>query len=82
MVARAAQLCGLDTAVDSTAVRDILAQFSDYVTTDAWAREGLAFCYDADILDQSDLAIRPKEPVRRCEVAQMICNLLGSAKLL
>lgn len=82
MVARAAKLCGMDTAVDGAAVRDILAQFSDYVTTDAWAREGLAFCYDADILDQSDLAIRPKEPVRRCEVAQMICNLLGSAKLL
>ena len=82
MVARAAKLCGMDTARDSAAVRDTLAQFSDYTATGAWAREGLAFCYDAGILDASALTIQPKTAIKRCEIAQMLYNMLVSAKLL
>ncbi|MCI7472599.1 MAG: S-layer homology domain-containing protein [Clostridiales bacterium] len=82
MVARAARLCGMDTAMDSAAIRDTLAQFGDYVTTGEWARESLAFCYDAGILDQSELNIQPKAAIKRCEIAQMIFHLLGSADLL
>ena len=82
MVARAAKLCGMDTAMDSAAVRDMLAQFGDYVTTAAWSREGLAFCYSAGILDQNELNIQPKVAIKRCEIAQMVFHLLGSAKLL
>ena len=82
MVARAAKLCGMDTALDTGAIRDILAQFTDYVTTSEWAREGLAFCYQEDILDQSALEIRPTAAIKRCEIAQMLFNLLGSANLL
>ena len=81
MTAQAARLCGMDTALDTAAVRDVLAQFGDYVTADSWARTGLAFCYDNGILDDSDLNIRPKTAVKRCEMAQMIWNLLGSAEL-
>ena len=82
MVARAAKLCGMDTAMDTAAIRDMLAQFGDYVTTSEWARESLAFCYNADILNQSELNIQPKVAIKRCEIAQMLFNLLGSAKLL
>jgi hypothetical protein len=82
MVTRAAKLCGMDTAMDNAAVRDVLAQFGDYVTTDEWAREGLAFCYSSGILDQSELNIQPKAAIKRCEIAQMVFNLLGSAELL
>lgn len=82
MVARAAKLCGMDTSMDSGAIRDVLAQFGDYVTTGEWARESLAFCYNEGILDQSDLNVRPKVAIKRCEIAQMIFNLLGSAELL
>ena len=82
MVARAAGLCGLDTALDSAAVRSLLAPFSDYVTTAAWARESLAFCYQENILDQSDLAVRPAEAIRRCEVARMLFRMLDRAGLL
>ena len=56
--------------------------FSDYVTTAAWARESLAFCYQENILDPSDLAIRPAEAIRRCEVAQMLFRMLDRAELL
>ena len=82
MVARAAKLCGMDTAVDSAAVRDTLAQFNDYVTSGAYAREGLAFCYQSGILDDSALNIQPKVAIKRCEIAQMLYNLLEQADLL
>ncbi|MGM9578456.1 MAG: S-layer homology domain-containing protein, partial [Evtepia sp.] len=82
MVARAARLCGLDTELDAAAVRDTLAQFTDYVTAGDWARQGLAFCYRQGILDDSALTIQPLVPILRCEIAQMLYNLLGSAQLL
>lgn len=62
--------------------RDVLAQFTDYVTTPEWAREGLAFCYQEGILDDSAMEIQGKTEILRCEIAQMLYNLLSSAKLL
>ena len=82
MVARAAKLCGMDTELESYEIRNTLAQFGDYVTVGAWAQESMAFCYREDILDQSDLNVEPYRPILRCEMAQMLYNLLGSAKLL
>lgn len=82
MVANAAKLCGMDTELDTGAIRDVLAQFTDYVTTAAWARQGLAVCYAYGILDGSALEIQPAATVKRCEVAQMLFNLLGAANLL
>ncbi|MBR2490126.1 MAG: S-layer homology domain-containing protein [Ruminiclostridium sp.] len=82
MVARAAKLCGMDTEMSTLAVRDVLAQFTDYVTTADWARSGLAFCYQEGILDDSALEIRPKVAIQRWEIAQMLYNLLGTAQLL
>lgn len=82
MAARAAKLCGMDTEMDAVAVRNMLAQFVDYTRTSEYARASLAFCYQADILSQADLDIRSSEPVKRCEVAQMLFNLLGAANLL
>ena len=82
MVARAAKLCGMDTDLDGGAVRDVLAQFGDYVKTAEWARPGLAFCYSEGILDDAALEIQGSVAIKRCEIAQMLYNLLGSANLL
>lgn len=82
MVARAAKLCGMDTERDDTQTRNILAQFGDYTTVASWAKSSVAFCYDADLLDQSDLDIRPGQAILRCEIAQMLYRLLDGAKLL
>ena len=82
MVARAAKLCGMNTSLESAEVRDMLAQFGDYVKTADWARESLAFCYGNGILDDADMDIRPAAAIHRCEIAQMLFNLLGSANLL
>lgn len=82
MVARAARLCGMDTARDEGRVRDLLAQFSDYRTVAGWAKESVAFCYDAGILEQSDLNVAPGRAILRWEVARMLYSLLGSSALL
>lgn len=82
MVARAAALCGLDTEMETVAVRNMLAQFPDYMSAADWARQALAFCYRDAILDQSELNIRPLDAVTRAEIAQMLFNMLGKAELL
>ena len=82
MVARAAKLCGLDTAMSAAATKDMLAQFGDYRGVASWAKEPLAFCYSAGILDQSDLNIEPTKAILRCEIAQMLYNMLTAAELI
>ena len=82
MVSRAAKLCGMETELDAAAVRNMLAQFPDYMSSSEWARAALAFCYQEGILEQSQMNIRPLDAVTRAEVAQMLFNLLSSANLL
>ncbi|MFZ7102424.1 MAG: S-layer homology domain-containing protein [Peptococcaceae bacterium] len=82
IVTCAAGLCGLETAIDSGEVRDLPAPFPDYVTAADWARASLALCYREDILSRDDLNIRPQEPIKRCETAQMLFQLLGAANLI
>ncbi len=82
MVARAAKLCGMETGMEATAARDILAGFVDYVTASDWAVTSLAFCYDAEILPDDAMEILPQQPVTRAEIAQMLFQMLSGAKLL
>ena len=82
MVARAAKLCGLDTAMSAAATRDMLAQFGDYRSVAGWAKEAMAFCYSTNILDQSELNIEPTKAILRCEIAQMLYNMLTAAELI
>ena len=82
MVARATKLCGLDTSMDAASVKDMLAQFGDYRGVASWAKEPLALCYAANILDQSDLNIEPTKAILRCEIAQMLYNMLTAAELI
>ena len=82
MVARAAKLCGLDTEMEPGAVLNMLSQFPDYPTVAGWARQSVAFCYDAGILDQNDWEVEPGRAVKRYEMAQMLCGMLERAKLL
>jgi len=46
-----------------------------------WAREALAFCYHAGILDSAG-DIRPQVPISRAEIAEMLYRLLNLANLL
>ena len=84
MTARAAALCGMDTALDATGIRQYIAQFTDYVQVSKWARESVAFCFKAGILvsDEFDENIEPGESITRGEVALMVYRLLLKAALL
>ncbi len=82
MTTRAAKLAGMETAMTEGAVRDMLAQFVDYTSSSGWARASLAFCFQEDILSQEEMDIRPREAIKRHEVAQMLFRLLGAANLL
>jgi hypothetical protein len=82
MVARAAKLCGMNTSYTDTAARDVLAGFSDYTKVSGWALSSVAFCYDQGILDASALSIQPQVNIKRCEIAQMIYNMLKKADLI
>ena len=82
MVTRAAKLCGMNTELDTLAIRDVLAQFFDYVKASDWSQSSLAFCYNEKILDDSVMDIKPKEAVTRAEIASMLYNMLSKASLL
>lgn len=80
MVARAAKLCGMDTAEISA--RDILAVFTDYMTVSDWAMDSMAFCYDSKILSDEEIEIKPKQEITRGEIAKILFNMMGKAQLL
>ena len=82
MTARAAKLCGMDTDLDTQTGRDILAQFGDYVTVADWAKTSIAFCYREKLLSDEEFEIMPEENVKRCEIAQMLYNMLSKARLI
>lgn len=81
MVARTARLCGMNTEMKISTARDALAGFVDYVKASDWAVASLAFCYDERILSENAMETQPKQPITRAEIAQMLFNLLNSAKL-
>ena len=80
--ARAAKLCGLDTVRTDVQIRNTLAPFADYTKSSKWARESLAFCCDAGILDADALTLRPSDAVTRGETAMMLYALLAAGKLI
>lgn len=82
MVTRAAKLCGMDTKMDETAQRDVLSAFTDYIQTESWAKEALAFCFEKKIIPDESIEILPTQKIARAEVALMVYNMLNNSFLL
>ena len=82
LMSRLADTCGMNTAMNDAAVRNVLSAFGDYRACADWATAGLAFCYANGILDDSALNIDPTAPVTRGEAAAMFYALLDGALLL
>ena len=82
MVSNAAKLCGMNTTLNTTGIRDMLAQFTDYTKTAEWARNSLAFCYKENILSQNEIEINPLKSVSRADIAEMLYSMLISANLI
>ena len=82
MTARAAKLCGMMTDYSVESTRNTLAEFPDYITVSDWAMSSMAFCYYEELLDGSVINIEPKTKITRAEMAQILYNMLGKAKLI
>jgi len=82
MVARAANLTGMNTELGTVETINILAMFGDYRTAANWAWGALAFCYNEGILDDYEFYIHPHAPITRGEIAEKLYRLLDRANLL
>ena len=82
MIARAAGLCGLDTSLSESGVRDALSVFTDYRQVSEYAKNAMAFCLSNGILDIQTAALVPQEPETRAELADGLFGLLNLADLL
>ena len=82
MVSRAARLCGMDPDLGEQAVSSVLSRFTDGGAPAEWARQSLAFCYSSGLMPDMDTAIEPARAILRCEIAQLLYELLGAAALL
>ena len=82
MVAKAAELCGLNTKMTQSKALDTLSLFGDYPTVSEWAKESVAFCYESGIWGDSEWDIQPNKAVTRGDMAQMLYNLLNVCNML
>ena len=76
MVARAAKTLQLDTGVDDA--DEVMALFSDGAGVESWARDALAYCATRGIVTWTG-SLQPSKAILRCEIAQMIYNMLDAA---
>lgn len=82
MIARAAGLCGIDTSLSESGVRDALSVFTDYRQVSAYAKNAMAFCLSNGILDIQTADLLPQKPETRAELADGLFGLLNLADLL
>lgn len=80
MTARAAALCGIDTALkDADAA---LAAYKDASGVASWARSSVAYCAASGLWACGETALTPTRQITRGEISQMLCGLLLTANLL
>jgi hypothetical protein len=82
MTVRAARLCGLDTEISEAEQGDVLCDYMDYRSIASWAKEAMAFCYKYELLDTAAMDAEPKREILRCEVAEMLYQMLALANLI
>jgi len=82
MTVRAAKLCGLETEVSEAEQNDVLCDYMDYRTIASWAKEAMAYCYKYELLDIAAMDCEPKREILRCEVAEMLYQMLALANLI
>ena len=77
MLARASKTLGLSgTARDADGA---LSKYPDAAKASGYAKDALAFCAENGILESDRTELKPGEAICRCEVAQMVWNLLAAA---
>lgn len=77
MLARASKTLGLSgEAKDADSA---LKAYPDAQAASSYAKDALAFCAEHAILEADRTDLKPSEAICRCEVAQMVWNLLAAA---
>ena len=76
MVARAAKAMKMNTAVSD--VDEAIALFSDGTAVESWAKEAMAYCATSGIASWNG-SLQPNKEILRCEIAQMIYNMMKLA---
>lgn len=80
MVDRAATICGLnDSDSGDGKIAAIIDSLNDGDEISSWAKAGVANCYDKGIMPDDSKTIQPKKAILRCEIAQMVYNMLKLA---
>ena len=80
MTARAAALCGIDTALDR--LDTPLSAYRDASRVSSWAKASVAYCVSSGLWASGEAALTPSRQISRGEIAQMLYGLLLSANLL
>ena len=80
MTARAAALCGIDTALQNADAA--LASYKDASGVASWAKASVAFCAASGLWASGETALTPTRQITRGEISQMLCGLLLTANLL
>ena len=80
MTARAAALCGIDTALQDADAA--LASYKDASGVASWAKASVAFCAASGLWASGETALTPTRQITRGEISQMLCGLLLTANLL
>ncbi len=73
MIARSAKTLGLEPSVSDPDA--VLSAFPDASEVSDYARMPLAFCWKSGLLEKG-AALSPKTPILRCEISQILYNLL------
>ena len=82
MLTRAAKLCGFDTELPAGQTACVLAAYPDGSSVASYAGGATAFCAQYAILPVGEKMLAPSRAILRCEVAQMLYNLLRQTDLL
>ena len=80
MVSRAAALCGLSTEISQPEAA--IASYRDASQVSSWALSPMAYCVSSGLWASDSAGLTPKRAILRCEIAQMLYDLLLSADLL
>ena len=77
MLTRASKSLGLSGQAKD--VDGALKKYPDAASVADYAKDAVAFCAEQAILESDRTELRPGKAICRCEVAQMVWNLLKAA---
>ncbi|WP_160397671.1 S-layer homology domain-containing protein [Paenibacillus sp. MMS18-CY102] len=79
ILARAAELVGLDTKLTAAQTGQALSSFSDAAALHSWSRDAAALCVSLGIVNGIGGGLQPGQPITRAQLAVMVENLLKKA---